>query len=50
MENTGIGRRSAKDFTPKQKRSISPHVVDRSPKCMSTTIQHFSGEFLFFVE
>ncbi len=46
MEQTGVGRRSAKDFTPKQKRSVSPNVVDRSPKFMSTTIQHFSSEFI----
>jgi hypothetical protein len=50
MEETGIARKSGKDFTPKQKRSISPNLIDRSPKVMMMITQHFSSEVSLFTE
>jgi hypothetical protein len=50
MEETGIARKSRKDFTPKQMRSISPNLIDRSPKVMTIISQHFSSEISLFTE
>jgi len=45
METTGVARKSEKEITPKQKRSISTNPTDRSPKIIATAaIQHFSSE------
>ncbi|CAF4655396.1 unnamed protein product [Rotaria socialis] len=46
IEKTGITRKSGKDFTPKQKRSLSTNATDRSPKLITTISQHFSNEII----
>lgn len=40
MEDTGITRKSVRDLTPKQKRTISPAVTGRSPKMTTIATQH----------
>jgi hypothetical protein len=50
MEETGVARKSERDFTPKQKRSISPNLIDPSPKMTTTITQHFASEISSFTE
>jgi hypothetical protein len=58
MEETGVGRKSERDFTPKQKRSISPkqklsispNFIDRSSEVTTTITQHFASEISSFTE
>ena len=44
MEETGIARKSARDFPQKPKRSLSQHSIDRSSKMTTKSNQHFSSQ------